>query len=176
MKHLKHFRHLALAGILIYLVSCAATSHPNEKIIIGKWRPLKVEKFIDSAAIQAMAGSAGASKSKSTANPSKPSQTEGPALAKAEAALDRLVKAESRATLEIFPNKTAVKNYPGKPLQATWKMKGNGTRLVGKNLENKMKFTIDILEISKEQIVVLEHAPVGDVKITYVRMDPNETL
>jgi hypothetical protein len=72
--------------------------------------------------------------------------------------------------MEIFANKTAVKNFPGKPLHATWKMKGKGTKIVAKNVENKMKFTIEILEISKVQIVVIEHAPVGDVKITYERL------
>ena len=71
--------------------------------------------------------------------------------------------------MEIFSNKTAVKNYPGKPLHATWKMKGDGTRIVAKNVETKSKVVLEILEISKVQIVVLEHAHMGDLKITYER-------
>jgi len=54
-------------------------------------------------------------------------------------------------------------------MHATWKMKGNGTRIIAKNVEDKTKFVLDILEISMDQIVVVEHAPVGDVRITYER-------
>jgi hypothetical protein len=125
-----------------------------------------VEKVIDSSAIQAAASLAGNSAQKQSKD-GKPAG-EGAASRK-DATLDRLVQAEMRATMEIFANKTAVKNFPGKPLHATWKMKGKGTRIVAKNVENKMKFVIEILEINKEQIVVIEHAPVGDIKITYER-------
>ena len=149
------------------MVSCAATSHPNEKIIVGKWKPVKVEKVVDSSAIQAYgSGSRGVNQAKSKAG-----KTSGGANQEhSEASFDRLLQVEMRTTLEIFANKTAVKNYGTKQLHATWKMKGNGTRIVAKNTENKMKFVLEILEINKERIVVLEHAPAGDVKITYERI------
>jgi hypothetical protein len=152
--------------IVIFAASCAIGTHPNEKIIIGTWRPVKVEKIVDSSAIQAAATlQPNSGKKPGTARPG----ADGGAANRKDAELDRLVQMEQRATMEIFPDKTAVKNFPGKPLHATWKMKGKGRKIVAKNLENKTTFVIEILEIDKEHVVVLEHAPVGDIKITYER-------
>ena len=156
----------AIAVTIIIMTSCAIAPHPNEKIIVGTWRPVSVEKVVDSSALKAAASMSGSGEQKQSKEGASPSDG---GAAKKEAALDRLVQSEMRATMEIFENKTATKNFPGKPIHATWKMKGKGTRIVAKNVENKMKFVIEILEINKERIVVIEHAPVGDVKITYER-------
>jgi hypothetical protein len=158
------FFTIAIAAIV--MTSCSLTMHPNEKMIVGTWRPVKVEKVVDSSALQANTAMSDNSKQKA-AKQGRPTGEGG--VSKKDVSLDRLVQSEMRATMEIFHNKTAIKNYPGKPMHATWKMKGKGTRIVAKNVENKMKFVIDILEISDEQIVVLEHAVIGDVKITYER-------
>ncbi len=162
---------LAFFFAIFALASCSIVSHPNQKIIIGKWRPVEVEKIVDSSAFQAGASLQGATEKQKpgAAKPAGTATGEGGAGRK-EAELDRLVQMEKRATMEIFADKTAVKNFPGKPLNATWKLKGRGKRIVAKNTENKMTFTIDILEINKERIVVVEHAPVGDVKIIYERV------
>jgi len=155
-----------IAVTIIVMSSCGMMTHPNEKIIVGTWIPVKVEKVIDSAALQTTGLPAGKTEQKQ-AKAGSPAGI-GDA-SRREATLDRLVQSEMRATLEIFANKTAIKNYPGKPMQATWKMKGKGTRIIAKGVENKIKFVIEILEISKEQIVIIEHAPVGDIKIIYER-------
>jgi hypothetical protein len=162
----KLFNLFAFLSAIVVLASCAFGPHPNEKIIVGTWRPVKVEKIADSSEIQAAASLAGNSGERQS-KPGSPAGDGG--AAKKEAALDRLVQSEMRATMEIFANKTAIKNFPGKPMQATWKMKGRGTRIVAKGVENKQKFTIDILEISKEQIVIIEHTRAGDLKIVYER-------
>ncbi len=160
------FTFFAFTVALFILASCGITSHPNEKIIVGTWRPVKVEKVVDSSALlAAQSASGGAVKPKS--KPGGPAGEDN--AGKREATLDRLVQSEMRATMEIFANKTAVKNFPGNPLQATWKMKGRGTRIVAKGVENKRKFVIDILDITKERIEVIEHTPVGDIKIIYER-------
>ena len=157
---------ITLFIVLIFLGSCAVGTHPNERIIIGTWRPVKVEKVVDSSAIEAAASM------QSTAQGKKQGDSRsvaGGAASRTEAELDRLVQLEQRATMEIFPDKTAIKNFPGKPLHATWKMKGKGKKIIARNTENKMTFVIQILEIDKERIVVLEKAPVGDIRITYER-------
>ena len=151
---------------LLIVTSCAIVPHPNEKIIVGIWKPVKVEKVIDSSALKAVA-----SKPADTAGRTQKSgktQASGNGARKG-ATIDRLVQSEMRASLEVFANKTAVKNYPGKPVHFTWKMKGKGTRLLTKNVETKMKFVIEIETISQDQIVILEHAQVGDVRIAYER-------
>ncbi len=160
------FTFFAIALAIIALSSCSITSHPNEKLIVGTWRPVKAEKIFDTAALIAAAGMSGDTV-RQKSKQGRPG-TEG-AAGRKEAKLDRLVQTEMLATMEIFANKTAVKNFPGKPLNATWKMKGRGTRIVAKNVETKMKFVIEILEINKERIVVIEHTPLGEVKIVYER-------
>mgnify|MGYP001216224842 CR=1 FL=1 len=163
---------------LFIVASCAVAPHPNEKIIVGIWRPLKVEKIVDSSAI--LAAKLGTSDTTVIKNNPRPGKTAvaGKVTGKGDgsgngsrkvATLDRLVQSLTRSTMEIYANKTAVINFPGSPLHATWKMKGKGTRLVAKNVSTKLKFVIEILDISQDEIVVLEHAPVGDVKITYGR-------
>jgi len=173
MKQIKPINLLSILFIIIIFASCSITQHPNEKIIIGKWRPVSVEKVVDSSIIQAQATLTGNS-GQQQAVPGKTGGRGGAGgggnASKQEMALDRLVQAEMRATLEIFPNKTAVKDYHGKTMHATWKMKSKGTKIVAKNVENKMKFVLEILEINKERIVVLEHAQIGDVKITYEKV------
>ncbi len=160
------FTFFTIAVTVSMITSCGVKIHPNEKIIAGTWGPVKVEKVVDSAALQAAASLAG----NATHNQQKSGSPAGEGgTTRKDAALERLVQTELRSTLEIFTNKTAIKNYPGKTMHATWKMKGNGTRIIAKNVEDKTKFVLDILEISMDQIVVVEHAPVGDVRITYER-------
>jgi hypothetical protein len=156
----------AIVAAIFIIASCSVAPHPNEKIIVGTWIPSSIEKIVDSSALQAAANMSGGNEQKSS-KPGAPSG-DGGAVKKA-AALDRLVQSEQRATMEIFADKKAVKNYPGKPVHLTWKMKGKGTRIVAKNLENGTTVVIDILEITKEQVVIIEHTQVGDIKITYER-------
>ncbi|NCA74740.1 MAG: hypothetical protein EOM90_00250 [Alphaproteobacteria bacterium] len=159
---------LLFTGLLFFITSCSVTSHPYETMILGKWKPLKVEKFIDSAAYKAVMASQAATGEKTE----KGSQmVRGTSPDRLDAALDRLIQAESRAEMEVFADKTVIKKYPQKEVKATWKMKGNGTRMNVKNIDNKRKYTIELLEVSKEQVVLLEHLPIGDAKITYVRLD-----
>ena len=45
---------ISLFAIVLFAVtSCAIAPHPNEKIIIGIWKPARVEKIVDSSALQA---------------------------------------------------------------------------------------------------------------------------
>jgi hypothetical protein len=48
-------------------------------------------------------------------------------------------------------------------------MKAKGSKIIAKGVENNVKFVIELLEVTNDQIVVLEHSPVGDIKITYKR-------
>lgn len=165
----KHLLFLIiLATGTLFFVSCSVIPHPNEKIIIGKWRAVEVEKLVDSSALQAEATLKGGGEQKSKSGASRPAGDGG--AGRKEAEFDRLAQLERKSTMEIFPDKTAVKNFPGHPLNATWKMKGNGKKIVARNTENKQTFVIEILEINKERIVIIEHAPVGDLRIIYERV------
>jgi hypothetical protein len=63
-------------------------------------------------------------------------------------------------------DKTAVKEYPGKTVHGTWKMKSN-TRLQVVSKETDKKLLMDIVKINDSIAVVKEPLPVGGIKITY---------
>jgi hypothetical protein len=172
MKKSKIITLFSIAITLLILTSCVFKPHPNQKIIVGTWIPLKVER-VSAAAVTKDAPATQAAPGTPVNTEAKQSKTGAPAgdggASRKEAALDRLIQSEMKSTLEINANKTAVKKFPGKPINATWKLKGKGTRIVAKNIENNMKFVIEIVEMTNDVIVVIEHAPVGDVKITYKR-------
>ncbi|HNY01733.1 MAG TPA: hypothetical protein PKG48_04060 [Bacteroidales bacterium] len=170
MKRIHLYLFSFLLSIPLFLVSCGATSHPNEKVIAGKWVPVKVEKINDSPQPAPDATVRPGERAEQKAGAPNAGAGDGGAAKKREA-LERLAHTEMHAVMEINPDHTAVKNFPGRPLKASWKMKGRGKRIVARNLENKQKFTIDILEVTKERMVVIEHAPVGDLKITYARQE-----
>ncbi len=164
MNRNKLFASSIIAVSVIVMASCAGI-HPNEKIIAGKWKPVKVEKIVDSLAIRPAAGMTGGREK----DPRGGRVESGGGGERRMANLDRLVQTEMRTTMEIYPDHTAIKNFPGKPMKATWKMSGKGSRIVARNLETKQKFTIDILALNKEMIEVIEHTPAGDIRITYER-------
>lgn len=167
---MKQIKLTAWLVVLVIMGSCAV-SHPNEKIIVGTWRPVKIEKVVDSSALEA----AQALNPPSSTKPSdsRPGSVRagrgGDGGSRKDAELNRLMQLEQRSTMEIYPDKTAVKNFHNNPINATWKMKGRGKKILAKNVETKHTFVIDILEISKERMVVLQHTPAGDLKIEYER-------
>lgn len=160
------FMLLPLATLL-FAASCAVT-HQNEQYIVGKWKPTNIETIIDSAALKAATANQ-AQPPKESKGVKKTGTSSGEW--KGPATIDRLVQTEERASLEIFPDKTAIKHYPGKDVKVTWKMRGKGTILKVKNVENKKDYIFTLLEVNKEQIIVLQNTPLGDLKITYARQD-----
>ncbi len=168
--------YVMMLGILI-LSSCV-TVHPNQKLLIGSWKPESVVKYVDQNTVQAPSAT---TSTPATAQPvkAKSADTSGKGRAPATPAvpidqkmalmLDRLIVAEERSTLDISANGTGAKIYHGKVLKAKWKLKAKGTRIVGKELEGGRKFVADIVEISDKRLVVIERTQVGDMKVVYIK-------
>lgn len=173
---------MAFAG---FFTSCK-TTHPNEKLIVGEWKPVKVEKyFTEEEQEQLNNMQTGNTKTKpvspdpntSTGNASGGNTTTGANVQPREGdqqqgrdlsnELQRLIRAESRANIIIYPDKTAAKFYRGRTVKATWKLRRNGTVFVAKDLKDKKKYRIDILSISDNTMEVVENLPVGGIKILY---------
>jgi hypothetical protein len=166
---------------VVFMSSCV-TTHPNAKLIVGKWKPESVEKYIDPNAVPepqtAASGQPGANAaqpvkakagdSSRSAGAAGGAQAESPEQ-RMGAALDRLIRSEQRADFEVYDNGKAVKMYYPKPLKVKWKMKSKGTRVVAKELEGDRKFVIDILEITETRCVIIEHTRAGDLKIAYIK-------
>lgn len=159
--------------LAIIFTSCA-TIYPNQKLLIGTWKTVKIEKY-DIPGSAGNAGKPAAHKSAendlkltatATTNQPPDSSLSVKEPSKAEQQLARLIQSESRSTLTVNADKTAVKEYPGKTVHGTWKMKSN-TRLQVVSKETDKKLLMDIVKINDSIAVVKEPLPVGGIKITY---------
>jgi hypothetical protein len=169
MKIYKPITLIAFISMIVLANSCFIT-HPNEKMIIGKWKPVKVEKFnppvTDSAAIASLSSSTPKTDSVSL---KKGKNIQGKLTpAQMENQLNRMAVTEERTPLQVYSEKKKfVKQYPGKTVTGTWKMKKKGTQIHAKADESGKKQTLNIEQISDTSFVVLEHFPYGDIRITY---------
>lgn len=176
---------LLLSSLLVgaFLFTSCATTHPNSKLLIGKWKPVSVEKYIDPNAVPevstttdnapqttaaAQPGKTRAADSsrvgtKANVQPGQPGQRK-------DAALERFMKMEERAEFEVFANGAAVKYYYPNPIKAKWKMKSKGTKVVVKGVANDRKFVIEILEITDTKCTVIERTDAGDLKVSYTKL------
>jgi hypothetical protein len=170
------FTIILLAAVGALLTSCATTS-PNEALIVGKWNPVTVEKILpEKAAAQGQGtttatpgGTAASGNDQPQARKEGKGGGSGENYAKAEEKFNRLYRAEQKATLEIYADKSAVKNFGGTMVKATWKMKPNGKKVIAKNVKTKEKYVLEILELSETQAVIQENLPMGALKITYAK-------
>ena len=189
---MKQWVYLGLVMIVAVLYSSCVTTHPNEKLIVGEWKPVKAEKYFtpeeEEQLKKAQSQSPGirpttsgekpaatiGGSSPTTPTPPPPDQGRGGGRSGGKNLADelnRLIQAEGRTNIVIYPDKTAVKFYRLRTIKATWKLKGNGTVLVAKDLEKKDRYRIDILEVSGNKLVVVENLPVGGIKITYQKVN-----
>ncbi len=170
-------------GFVILIASCATTSHPNQKMIIGNWSAQKVNAYIDPNAPPTPAVTAANSSEKlkvATQDTGKMAvrvkrgekaqnlTPEEIAQYKAQK-FQQVLRMEEKSMLKINADKTAEKIYPGKVIKGKWKMKKDGKRLIAKTKE-KGRMLFDILNLNDSVAVVVEHFPVGDVQVKYVKI------
>jgi len=150
-----------------FLITSCVTTYPNQKLLIGTWKTVKVEK----SNIPATFGRTDPTALRATPVTAPHSDSAAPAAqaSKAEQQLARLIQAESRSTMTINADKTAVKEYPGKTIHGTWKFKNNtNVQVVSKETDKKVLF--EILKINDTLAIVKEPLPVGELKITYKKI------
>jgi hypothetical protein len=165
---------VSLFFILPFFLAACATIHPNEKMLVGTWKTIKVEKYIDESAMQAAAPVSTATPAATAQAPKRRSDSAAGAtpvgqVNRAQDKLERLIRAEERAVLVIDSSHIATKQDPGVMIRGTWKMKSNGMVVIAKNMENKEKVRMEIVEISDNQITIIQSLPVGALKITYTK-------
>jgi len=183
----------ALIIVMAVVLSSCATTHPNEKLIVGAWKPEKAEKYFTEEEEKAMkniqsqpAGSkpavkpAPSSPSGSTGTTTQvipaPSENRGGKRGDGDVVhqLNNLIRAESRTPMVVYPDYSAAKFYKNRTVKATWKLKGNGTVLKVKDIEKKERYRIDILEVSDYKLVIVENLPIGGIKITYKKVNESQ--
>ena len=149
-----------------FLITSCATTYPNQKLLIGTWRTVKVEK----SNIPSSSGRKDPTAQRATSATAPHSDTTSAVTqrSKAEEQLERLIKAESHSVLTINADKTAVKEYAGKTIHGTWKFKNN-THVLVESKETDKKMVFEIQKINDTLAILKEPLPVGDLKITYRR-------
>lgn len=130
-------------------IAFGAKPHPNEKLLVGKWRPVSVEKVIPEKS---------AAKTGTVETPVKTDERS-----------EQFMRNEQRTTLEITADKTAAKEYHGKLMKFTWKLKGKGKKMVARNLQTKEKYVLNIVEVTAAKLILIETLPAGTLKITYAK-------
>ncbi|MGA2824117.1 MAG: hypothetical protein ABSE72_11395 [Bacteroidales bacterium] len=162
---MKRLLTLFFAFTVVFLISSCAILQPNQKYLIGTWKAVKAEKYnIPNTPSNTAAN---AQKSKNSTGEKIDSSAVARQLLNTERQFTRLIVTELLSTIIMNANKTAIKEFNGKTEHAKWKLRNNGTRLLVNSKETGKKLTIDIQHINDTSAVVVEHLPVGSLKITY---------
>lgn len=168
MKLFRLFSVVTLLAFLTAFVSCK-TTYPTEKYFQGKWVPVKVEKYMSPEKV-VKADKQAPPKEKSVAATAD-SLAKQPATTQEDPRsnqLDRMVIAEKKATMEVYPEKKlVVKNYNSKVAKAKYKLKKKGYQVKAKELETGKQLTLDIVSINDSSAVVIEKFPFGEILIEY---------
>jgi hypothetical protein len=161
MKRILPLFFVLVIGLLIS--SCAV--QPVQKRLIGTWKAVKIEPFTLTGTpitISENIRNGPRDRHDSTDLQPKPNNP-----SKVEQQVERMVQSELRSTMTVNENKTAIKEYPGKTVHATWKLKNKGTTLVVKTKETDKTMTLYIQHITDTSAVFTTTSPVGKFKITY---------
>lgn len=166
-------------AISLLIFSCA-TQHPNQKMIIGNWSAQKVAPYTDPNAPAVAPATAStpaqtARKITSAQDTSKmrrgeKGQTRTPEeiAAHRDQRFKQILRSEERSQLKIYPDKTAEKSFSGKMVKGKWKMNKAGNRLTAKS-KGHGKSVMDILYLNDSVLIAVEHFPIGDVQVKYVK-------
>lgn len=159
----KHILSTLLLVLFSSVLVFGGKPHANEKLIAGKWKPVKVEQIADPS------GSSEPAKQVAPKG-TKPGVSDSTkAMPAQDTRQDLAVKNEQRAVLEISPDHTAVKFYHKNPLKVTWKLKSKGTKILAKNIQNGEKYMLNIVSVNETELVILEKIGTATLKVTYTK-------
>ncbi len=164
--NMKQLLTLFFALSVAFLVSSCATTNPNQQKLIGSWKAVKVEKFNTPDTLYGT--SASIKTSDSTTGGYTESQRAALQSGKVVEQEKRvIIRSELNTVLTLNADKTATKEFQGKTIPATWKLKKNGTRLLVASKETDKNMILEIQRISDTSAIMVQSLPIGDFKITY---------
>ncbi len=158
-------RILGLIILTTVIFSCATVT-PRQRMMVGRWKPVKIENAdipehktanLQKSVTDTLAPKAGDS-TKAAGTGTDPKQAEK---------LKRLIQTEFRSELQLNADKTAVKYFHGKMFNATWKLKKKETLLVAKSADTGQKVELEILRVNDTSATVIQRSPYGNLRITF---------
>lgn len=171
MKQLLTILNTAILAVLI--TSCATTS-PNQKKLVGTWKPDKVEKYDlkntqTETATREETRTGGEEPGRNAAEGRNSSQANAE-QSRAEIELNRAIETQRRSILTLNADNTLIQEYHGKKINGTWKLKKHGTRFLATSKESGKKMTFNIESVTDTSAVFTAELPVGGVKVSYKKM------
>lgn len=164
---------LLITGAFLFATPLAAQEKKENKkleigLLYGKWKAINANAY-NAPSIEELKQAANPSDtSKAAMSGAKKGGGNSPQMAlRMRMNLENIAINEAKSTMELLPNKTAVKISGGKTFNATWKLKK--TSIIAKDLKTKEKFRMDIVKWGDNDIQVIETFKAGQVFVTYTR-------
>ena len=152
----------------VYIIMSCATTHPREKMLVGTWKPHKAAPYFPNThGAPAITGM----KVADTTNTGKQKEEKESNSAfldeKQAVQIQHVIETQMRTTMKINANKTCEIQFPGKLINATWKLKKNGTNLIVKDAESGQKRTLEFVFINDTTSMAIQHTNAGDIIVRY---------
>jgi hypothetical protein len=151
---------------LTLLIFSCATMTPREKMLVGKWKPVKIENANTPEHKKTLATKTNTDTLKAKALEIK-KDTGVVRFSKEEEKLNRRIQTETRTTLQINADKTATIYFPGREVNTKWKLKKQGTIFSAHNPESGHKLELELLRVNDTSVTVIERLPEGGLRIIY---------
>ena len=162
---------LVFSSILfLTLTARAQESTEGKKIkaknLYGKWKVTRAD-LLNAPSIEQMKAAAMPTDTSKAATQGKGARTADQVALRNRMNLENFMHNEAKSTMELFPNKTAIKIYNTKVFNLTWKLKGSV--IVAKDVITKKKYRLRIVKWADGTIIVEQTTPAGDIRIVYER-------
>lgn len=134
--------------------------------LVGKWKATRAEVLNVPPVADAKQAPAPVDTSKRVSNQGRPVRSTDAVAEREKRNLENFLYYEAKSSLEIFANKTLVKKYNEKIINATWKLKKNS--LTAKDIKTKEKYKIKISKCAPDLLIVEETSKTGNVTVKVI--------
>lgn len=168
-KQLVILTSLILISIFLFpgILKAQEKSQNKKKIkaeeLYGKWKAVQVEALNAPTFEETKTPAVPTDTTKKVSNPGRPARTPEKIAQRQKTDFENFLKNEAKSTLEILPNKTAIRTFNNKTTAYTWKLKKN--TLTAKDPVTKYKYKIFIRKWTPEYLDIEETTKTGNVKV-----------
>jgi len=154
--------------IFVYIMTSCAATQPREKQLVGTWRSNKVSPYVSkdqqilSTNTKKITDTTNVAKhgteNKSTTSFSDKRQAEQ---------FQHFIDVQMRTTMKFNADKTGEIQFPGKTINAKWKLKKKGTILVVRDLDSGQKRSLELVFLHDTSAMAIQRTNFGDIIVRY---------
>ena len=155
--------------ISIYIITSCSATQPRENMLIGTWKPEKVSPYTSPGKQKssAIAGKKAADTTNAKLQNEETMASTTVADEKQADKLDHTMGLQMRATMKFNADKTCNIQFPGKLINASWKLKKKGTSLIVKDLGSDRKWTLKFVFLNDTTSMAIQQTDAGDIIVRY---------